>query len=201
MHRGVFVHGHTLDRYIPEDDVSQADYFNARRIVNPREINSRPAVVRAMAEAALQWEAILRASRTSLLTPQPTSDTLTGDETETDETEEAFRMFLQQGVKGICFPDDSNTAVVKGFIGGESHDVYITHFNKGEKVTAKIESLENRASFTVETHNFEPLDFGNETNKGSTWTAEIPKTAPYYIDVVAHPEAEYTLELTVELAE
>lgn len=63
MHEGIFVPGQTLDRYIPEDDRSQADYFNARRIINPGEIRARPDVVRTIASNTLRWEAILRAAR------------------------------------------------------------------------------------------------------------------------------------------
>jgi hypothetical protein len=62
MHQGLFT-GKKLDDYIPRDDRSRADYFNARRIINPGEIRVRPDVVQQMAQNALKWEAILRAAR------------------------------------------------------------------------------------------------------------------------------------------
>jgi hypothetical protein len=64
MHRGLFT-GKKLDDYIPRDDRSRTDYFNARRIINPGEIRVRPDVVTQMAQNAVKWEAILRSSLVS----------------------------------------------------------------------------------------------------------------------------------------
>ncbi|HZI18572.1 MAG TPA: glycoside hydrolase family 19 protein [Pyrinomonadaceae bacterium] len=61
MHRGLFT-GKKLDDYIPRDDRSRTDYFNARRIINPGEIRVRPEVVQEMAQNAVKWEAILRSA-------------------------------------------------------------------------------------------------------------------------------------------
>ncbi|HLM58955.1 MAG TPA: hypothetical protein VK422_22820, partial [Pyrinomonadaceae bacterium] len=61
MHQGLFT-GKKLNDYIPLDDRSKADFFNARRIINPGEIRVRPAVVQQMAQDAVKWEAILRSS-------------------------------------------------------------------------------------------------------------------------------------------
>jgi len=61
MHRGLFT-GKKLDDYIPRDDRTRADYFNARRIINPGEIRVRPEVVQEMAQNAVKWEAILRSA-------------------------------------------------------------------------------------------------------------------------------------------
>jgi hypothetical protein len=61
MHRGLFT-GKKLDDYIPKDDRTRADYFNARRIINPGEIRVRPEVVQEMAQNAVKWEAILRSA-------------------------------------------------------------------------------------------------------------------------------------------
>src|SRR5437763_16768476 len=54
--------GKKLDDYIPRDDRARADYFNARRIINPGEIRVRPDVVTQMAQNAVKWETILRAA-------------------------------------------------------------------------------------------------------------------------------------------
>src|SRR5437588_6338568 len=61
MHQGLFT-GKKLDDYIPRDDRARADYFNARRIINPGEIRVRPDVVTQMAQNAVKWETILRAA-------------------------------------------------------------------------------------------------------------------------------------------
>jgi len=61
MHQGLFT-GKKLDDYIPRDDRARADYFNARRIINPGEIRVRPAVVTEMANNAIKWEAIIRSA-------------------------------------------------------------------------------------------------------------------------------------------
>src|SRR5712692_2636220 len=68
-----------------------------------------------------------------------------------------------QEAKGICFPQESKTAVVRGFIGGESHDSYVFHVRAGRKVTLQITSRGNRAGFSVSTSEFgEPVSFGKE---------------------------------------
>jgi hypothetical protein len=61
MHRGLFT-GKKLDDYIPRDDRSRTDYFNARRIINPGEIRVRPEVVQEMAQNAVKWEAVMRSA-------------------------------------------------------------------------------------------------------------------------------------------
>lgn len=61
MHEGLFT-GRSLSDYIPLDDRLPADYYNARRIINPGELTVRPEVVRQMAENAVRWEAVLRAA-------------------------------------------------------------------------------------------------------------------------------------------
>src|SRR2546421_613354 len=61
MHQGLFT-GKKLDDYIPRDDRARADYFNARRIINPGEIRVRPDVVTQMAQNAVKGEPILRAA-------------------------------------------------------------------------------------------------------------------------------------------
>lgn len=61
MHEGLFT-GRKLSDYIPLDDRLPADYYNARRIINPGELLVRPEVVRQMAQNAVKWEATLRAA-------------------------------------------------------------------------------------------------------------------------------------------
>lgn len=96
-------------------------------------------------------------------------------------------------------------ATVKGFIGGESHNSYVIRARKGQTMTVKISwqhKDDNRAEFSVsESDNFfnsEPITFGESSDEGKRWSGKIPKTGDYYIYVVAHPTANYTLKVTVK---
>jgi hypothetical protein len=95
-------------------------------------------------------------------------------------------------------------ATVKGFIGGESHDSYVIRAQRGKTMTIKIswiKEADNNADFTVSRganfFNAQPVNFGRESNGGKTWSGKIPATRDYYIYVVAHPTANYTLRVTV----
>jgi hypothetical protein len=102
-----------------------------------------------------------------------------------------------QEADGLCF--SGKTAVVRGFIGGEAHDSYGFHVKAGRKVTITITSKANRASFSVSKAEFgESVSFGKNSNGGNSWTGTIPETGVYFISVVAHPQARYTLRVTKE---
>lgn len=96
-------------------------------------------------------------------------------------------------------------ATAKGFIGGESHATYVIRVRKGQTMTVQISwkhKAHNRAEFTVsESANFfngTPVTFGKVSDKGNRWSGKVPRTGNYYIYVVAHPTARYTLSVTVE---
>ena len=101
-------------------------------------------------------------------------------------------------------------AKVKGFVGGESHDSYVIHARKGQVMTVEIawarvhdkDNGDNRAEFFVGTlPNFDgdgQVKFGHESNNGKRWSGKIPKTGNYYIYVMAHPTAHYTLKVTTK---
>ena len=61
---------------------------------------------------------------------------------------------------------------------------------------------ENRAEFSISDKSgffeAEPVTFGVDSNKGKRWTGKIPKTGDYFIYVVAHPDARYTLRVRVK---
>lgn len=61
---------------------------------------------------------------------------------------------------------------------------------------------ENRAEFTVsDSPDFfsgAPVSFGKASDKGKRWKGVVPTTGPYYIYVVAHPIADYTLRVTIK---
>ncbi|MEZ5344666.1 MAG: hypothetical protein R2681_03825 [Pyrinomonadaceae bacterium] len=89
-----------------------------------------------------------------------------------------------------------------GFIGGEAHDAYVIKAIKGQKMTVEISWKEdegNRAEFSVSTSasffDGESVGFGEATEEGTRWTGKIPETADYFIYVVAHPSADYTIKV------
>lgn len=94
---------------------------------------------------------------------------------------------------------------VRGFIGGESHDSYVIRARKGQTLVVRLSwrrEADNRASFNViespDYYTAEPVKFGRESDNGKRWVGRIPKSGNYYIDVVAHPSAHYTLRITVK---
>lgn len=96
-------------------------------------------------------------------------------------------------------------ATVTGFIGGEAHESYFIRARKGQTMTVQItwkKEDNNRAEFTVSRsanfYNGETVKFGKKSNKGKTWRGKIPATANYYIYVVAHPTAKYTLKVRLK---
>jgi len=104
----------------------------------------------------------------------------------------------EQEAQSLCFPGTGKTVVVKSFIGGEAHDSYALHLRAGRKFRVTIKSKANRAGFTVSTSEFgEQVSFGKFNGK-NTWTGTIPETGVYFISVVAHPDAQYTLRVTRE---
>ena len=99
-------------------------------------------------------------------------------------------------------------ATVNGFIGGESHDSYVIHAVAGQTVAVSIswkpehepDTGDNHAEFWVGTNpDFDgngAVKFGHESDNGKRWSGTIPETGAYYIYVVAHPAAHYTLKVT-----
>lgn len=96
-------------------------------------------------------------------------------------------------------------AIVSGLIGGESHHAYVIHATKGKTMTVQLEWRNedaNRAEFTVSDMPgfFEavPVTFGKESDNRRRWTGKIPKTANYYVYIVAHPTARYNLRVSLK---
>ena len=97
-----------------------------------------------------------------------------------------------------------SSAAVSGVIGGEAHDSYAVQARKGQKLTVQIvwqRKQNNRAEFTVsDSPNFfaaAQVRFGHATQKGTHWSGRVPKNGNYYIYVVAHPSAHYTISVNV----
>lgn len=94
-----------------------------------------------------------------------------------------------------------NPATVRGFIGGESHDRYVIRVRKGKVLTVRLSwrrEGDNRAQFGVtQSDDRESVNFGMMSGDGKVWTGKIPKSGDYYVYVVAHPTAHYTLFVTV----
>ena len=96
-------------------------------------------------------------------------------------------------------------ALVRGFIGGESHDAYVIRVAKGKTMTVQLswrQVASNRAEFHVSDipgfFGASPVTFGKDSADGKRWTGKIPKTGNYYIYVVAHPDARYTLKVSLK---
>ncbi len=94
-------------------------------------------------------------------------------------------------------------ASVRGFIGGESHDSYVIRARKGQLLKVRLSwrrEGDNRASLSVsepqDFYSAEPAKFGTEYDGGRRWAGRIPKTGNYYVYVVAHPSAHYTLKVS-----
>ena len=93
-------------------------------------------------------------------------------------------------------------ALVKGFIGGESHDSYVIRARKGQTMSVQISWRlvnKNHAEFSVsgspDGFSGELVDFGRQSKKGVRWSGKIPRTGDYYVYVYAHPTAHYTLRI------
>jgi hypothetical protein len=92
---------------------------------------------------------------------------------------------------------------VHGFIGGESHDGYVIHARQGQVLTVRLSwrrEGDNRASLAVsESPDFsgEAAKFGDDSHNGRRWVGRVPRTGDYYVSVVAHPSAHYTLKVSV----
>ena len=105
----------------------------------------------------------------------------------------------EQEAEALSFAGGGKTAVVQSSIGGEAHDSYVFHVRAGRTVTVAISSTANRAQFTVSTSEFgEQVNFGKFAKDGRTWTGTIPETGVFFISVVAHPIARYTLKVRKE---
>lgn len=102
-------------------------------------------------------------------------------------------------------------AIVKGLIGGESHNSYVIRARKGQIMTVKISwrhevssSGANHAEFFVgEKPDFDggaQVEFGKERRNGREWIRLIPRSADYYIYVNAYPTARYTLTVALSNA-
>jgi hypothetical protein len=100
-------------------------------------------------------------------------------------------------------------ATPRGVIGGESHDSYVIRARRGQRMTVRIswrrernELGDNHSEFWVgELPNFDgdgTVKFGKESHHGQRWSGKIPRTGDYYIYVLAHPIAHYTLRVTVK---
>jgi hypothetical protein len=97
-----------------------------------------------------------------------------------------------------------NPVSVRGFIGGESHDGYVVRAHKGQVLTVRLSwrrEDDNRASLALsESADFytgEPVKFGTEYDDGRRWVGTVPRTGDYYVYVVAHPSAHYTLHVSL----
>lgn len=100
-------------------------------------------------------------------------------------------------------------STINGFVGGESHDTYVVQVRKGQTMTVRISwrreqdedtTINNRAEFWISKSCCcgDRVSFGQTQEREKRWTAKIRETRDYYICVVAHPTAQYTLSVTAQ---
>ena len=93
-------------------------------------------------------------------------------------------------------------ATVRGLTGGEGHEAYVIRVPKGRSLSVEISwrsEDNNTASFGVGTNaDFEPVTFGKESADGKKWSGRVPRTADYFIEVMAHPRAHYVLKVAIK---
>lgn len=92
-------------------------------------------------------------------------------------------------------------ATIRDMVGGEANVTYVVHVRKGQTLTVEIswkKEDDNTASFGMGTNkDLAPATFGKESNGGRKWVGKVPKTGDYFIEVVAHPRADYVLKVAV----
>jgi hypothetical protein len=78
----------------------------------------------------------------------------------------------------------------------------VVRIPKGRTLTVEISwrsEDNNTASFGVGTNaDFEPVTFGKESADGKKWVGKVPRTGDYFIEVVAHPRANYMLKVRIK---
>jgi ketosteroid isomerase-like protein len=92
--------------------------------------------------------------------------------------------------------------VVKGSVGGEAHDGYVIRVQKGQRLSVDLSWVavdDNTASFSVsESPDFfsaEQVSFGAFSGDSKHWSGTAPASKDYYVYVVAHPAADYALDV------
>ena len=95
-------------------------------------------------------------------------------------------------------------ATARGFIGGEAHDGYVVRAREGQVLTVRLSwrsKGDNRASLAVsespDFYSSETAKFGAGYDDGQRWSGRVPRTGDYYVYVVAHPSAHYTLHVSL----
>lgn len=93
-------------------------------------------------------------------------------------------------------------ATIRGLIGGEAGDWYVVRIARGRQLIVEIswkKEDDNTATFSVtESRDGGTISFGKESDGGRKWTGKAPKTADYFIEVMAHPSAHYVLKLKIK---
>lgn len=91
-------------------------------------------------------------------------------------------------------------ATVRGFVGGESMDLYVIRARKGRTMTVQIswrKEEDNTAGFSVSPAPEGEQLPGQESDGGKHWAGKIPKTGDYIVSVTAHASAHYKLRIVV----
>jgi hypothetical protein len=92
------------------------------------------------------------------------------------------------------------SAILRGVVGGESHDAFVIKALKGQTLTLQLSwklEAKNTASFVLSRSasffSAEPVQFGRFSSDQKRWVGKIPVSSDYFVFIVAHPTAQYTL--------
>ena len=95
-------------------------------------------------------------------------------------------------------------ALVRDYIGGESHAVYVIRAKKGQTMTVIIQPQkgETGAGFSVyrtrDVYESEAAGFGKTSADGRRFSGKVPVTRDYFIDIIAYPPSHFKLSVKLQ---
>jgi len=106
---------------------------------------------------------------------------------------------VQTGLsKRVRFPRGGTTATLKNSVVRGTADRYTLGARSGQKLTARITSLEDNAIFLIYQPGGEILEGTGEGPNEMNWSGELPHSGDYVIEVSGtRGNATYTLKVTV----
>jgi hypothetical protein len=125
-----------------------------------------------------------------------------------------FLLFLALVITSLAWPQEytrtlRSPATIKGFIGGESHDMYVIHAHQGQSMMVELSwKIEHDKEIG---DNHADLDIGGlpgftqapelksgRNRKRTIWSGKVPRTDDYQIVVTGYPSAHYMLKVKIQ---
>lgn len=123
-------------------------------------------------------------------------------------------LFLALANASLAWPQEytrtlRSPAVVKSFIGGESHDLYLIHARQGKSLMVELswklehdkELGDNHADFDIgglPGFTQAPGLNSGRNRRRTVWSGKVPRTDDYQIVVTAYPSAHYMLKVKIQ---